>query len=102
MADGAFNDWPNYILLVVLCKKSVTTNECGSWLRADMFAAVVCRTDCLQGIPLGLAGGTVPFLLQAALQKSNAGIVDYGSLAIFGLSVWPFALKLLWSPIVDS
>ncbi|XJO70465.1 hypothetical protein BDV3_000138 [Batrachochytrium dendrobatidis] len=48
----------------------------------------------LQGVPLGLSMGSVPFLL-----KSKLG---FGDLALFSLSSYPYSLKLLWSPIVDS
>ncbi|ODN77190.1 hypothetical protein L202_05713 [Cryptococcus amylolentus CBS 6039] len=48
----------------------------------------------LQGIPLGLTFGTLPFLLKSHL--------SYSQLALFALSTWPYSLKLLWSPIVDA
>jgi hypothetical protein len=48
----------------------------------------------LQGIPVGLAFGTMPFLLKARLSYSDIGI--------FTLATYPYSLKLLWSPIVDS
>ncbi|KAL8936885.1 MAG: hypothetical protein Q9211_003970 [Gyalolechia sp. 1 TL-2023] len=48
----------------------------------------------LQGIPMGLAGGSVPFLLKAHL--------SYGQIGVFSLASYPYSLKLLWSPIVDA
>eukprot|EP00040_Diaphanoeca_grandis_P003847 m.26107 g.26107 ORF g.26107 m.26107 type:complete len:566 (-) comp15279_c0_seq1:54-1751(-) len=48
----------------------------------------------LQGIPMGLATA-MPFIL------SQAG-VGYGVQAVFSLCTWPYSLKLLWAPIVDS
>jgi len=48
----------------------------------------------LQGIPLGLAG-SVPMILQ---NKH----VSYKDQATFSLSFWPFSVKLLWAPLVDS
>ncbi|KAI9777901.1 MAG: hypothetical protein M1835_005105 [Candelina submexicana] len=48
----------------------------------------------LQGIPMGLAGGSVPVLLKAHL--------SYGQIGIFSLASYPYSLKLLWSPIVDA
>uniref|UniRef100_A0A060TAU7 ARAD1D28864p n=1 Tax=Blastobotrys adeninivorans TaxID=409370 RepID=A0A060TAU7_BLAAD len=48
----------------------------------------------LQGIPVGLAFGSVPFILKAKL--------SYGQVGIFTLASYPYSLKLLWSPIVDS
>lgn len=48
----------------------------------------------LQGVPMGLAGGSVPFLLKSHL--------SYGQIGIFTLASYPYSLKLLWSPIVDA
>lgn len=48
----------------------------------------------LQGIPLGLTG-SLPFILGSR----NVSYVDQGT---FSFAFWPFALKLLWAPIVDS
>ena len=48
----------------------------------------------LQGVPMGLATGSVPFLLKAHL--------SYGQIGVFSLASYPYSLKLLWSPIVDA
>ncbi|KAA8896093.1 acetyl-coenzyme A transporter 1-domain-containing protein [Sphaerosporella brunnea] len=48
----------------------------------------------LQGVPMGLAMGSVPFLL-----KSN---LSYGEIGVFTLASYPYSMKLLWSPIVDA
>ena len=48
----------------------------------------------LQGIPLGLAG-SIPYLLQSRQ-------VNYKDQAMFSFVYWPFSIKLLWAPIVDS
>ncbi|CAL1696730.1 unnamed protein product [Somion occarium] len=48
----------------------------------------------IQGFPLGLALGSVPFLLREHL--------SYSQLAIFSLASYPYSLKIFWSPIVDS
>uniref|UniRef100_A0A8H7NKG4 Major facilitator superfamily (MFS) profile domain-containing protein n=1 Tax=Bionectria ochroleuca TaxID=29856 RepID=A0A8H7NKG4_BIOOC len=48
----------------------------------------------LQGIPMGLAMGSVPFLLKNHL--------SYGEIGIFSLASYPYSLKLLWSPFVDA
>jgi MFS transporter, PAT family, solute carrier family 33 (acetyl-CoA transportor), member 1 len=48
----------------------------------------------LQGIPVGLAFGSIPFLLSTKLSYSQIGI--------FSLCTYPYSLKLLWSPVVDS
>ena len=48
----------------------------------------------LQGVPLGLATGSVPFLLKNHMSYSEIGI--------FTLASYPYSLKLFWSPIVDA
>lgn len=48
----------------------------------------------LQGIPLGLAG-SIPLIMQG----KN---VSYKDQAYFSFVFWPFSLKLLWAPLVDS
>lgn len=48
----------------------------------------------LQGVPLGLATGSVPFLLKPHM--------SYSALGVFSLASYPYSLKLLWSPIVDA
>ena len=48
----------------------------------------------LQGIPMGLATGSVPFLLKPKF--------SYSQIAVFSLASYPYSLKLLWSPIVDA
>ncbi|KAL1796993.1 hypothetical protein ACET3X_005533 [Alternaria dauci] len=48
----------------------------------------------LQGIPMGLAHGSVPFLLKHS--------VSYAAIGVFSLAAYPYSLKLLWSPIVDA
>ncbi|OAP57492.1 hypothetical protein AYL99_08230 [Fonsecaea erecta] len=55
---------------------------------------LLCLLYFLQGIPLGLASGSVPFLLKSYL--------SYGQIGIFSLAIYPYSLKLLWSPIVDA
>lgn len=48
----------------------------------------------LQGIPMGLATGSVPFLLKNHM--------SYSDLGIFSLASYPYSLKLFWSPFVDA
>jgi PAT family acetyl-CoA transporter-like MFS transporter 1 len=48
----------------------------------------------LQGVPMGLASGSVPFLLKSHM--------SYGQIGVFSLATYPYSLKLLWSPIVDA
>ena len=60
--------------------------------KAAMLLLVALYT--LQGIPIGLAFGTMPFLLKAHMSYTDIGM--------FMLCTYPYSLKLLWSPIVDS
>ena len=48
----------------------------------------------LQGVPLGLLH-SLPFILGSR----KASYADQGT---FSLAAWPYSLKLLWAPIVDS
>lgn len=48
----------------------------------------------LQGVPLGLTMGSMPFLLQST--------ASYTQIGIFTVASYPYSLKLLWSPLVDS
>lgn len=48
----------------------------------------------LQGVPVGLAFGSIPFILKLKLSYSQVGV--------FSLAAYPYSLKLLWSPIVDA
>ncbi|XP_035916827.1 acetyl-coenzyme A transporter 1 [Anopheles stephensi] len=56
--------------------------------------AILVFLYLLQGIPIGLASA-IPMLLQ------NRG-ASYKQQAEFSFAHWPFSLKLLWAPIVDS
>ena len=55
---------------------------------------MLCLLYFLQGIPMGLASGSVPFLLKSHL--------SFGQIGVFSLASYPYSLKLLWSPIVDA
>eukprot|EP01133_Synstelium_polycarpum_P012992 gene12992-15282_t len=48
----------------------------------------------LQGIPIGLTFGTIPFLLHK--------YSTYTQIGIFSFAGFPYSLKILWSPFVDS
>lgn len=54
--------------------------------------------DFFQGIPLGLVHGTMPYLLKST--KRNE--LTFTDLGLFSLTSYPYSLKLLWSPLVDS
>jgi MFS transporter, PAT family, solute carrier family 33 (acetyl-CoA transportor), member 1 len=74
----------------------------------------------LQGIPMGLSA-SIPFLIQQKVKMitamaasaaegssatgaaaAHAAKLSYQANAIFALCSWPFSLKMLWAPIVDS
>ncbi|CAH1724877.1 unnamed protein product, partial [Aphis gossypii] len=79
--------------------KSVVKNELilakpnlkGDWLNLFLLFMLYL----MQTIPIGLVT-TISILLQS---KQN---VTYKEQAFFGLVMWPFSLKLLWAPLVDS
>jgi hypothetical protein len=48
----------------------------------------------LQGVPMGLTFGSLPFLLQT---RSS-----FAKLGVFSTASYPYSLKLLWSPVVDA
>ena len=56
--------------------------------------AVLMFLYVLQGIPLGLAG-SIPMIL-------SSHKVSYKEQAVFSFVYWPFSVKLLWAPLVDS
>lgn len=56
--------------------------------------AILVLLYLLQGVPVGLAFGSIPFILKSKLTYSEVGI--------FSLAAYPYSLKLLWSPFVDS
>ena len=55
---------------------------------------MLCLLYFMQGVPMGLATGSVPFLLKSHL--------SFGQIGVFSLASYPYSLKLLWSPIVDA
>ncbi|CAD7938275.1 unnamed protein product [Amoebophrya sp. A25] len=71
-------------------RKSSTPNLTGDF--GNIIILLVLYT--LQGIPMGFAS-TIPLLMK------ERG-VSYSIIGVFALTSWPFSLKLLWAPIVDS
>src|SRR5690349_8736164 len=57
--------------------------------------ALLTLLYALQGVPLGLAGGSLPFLLKAAG-------ASYAAVGLFSFALLPFSLKLCWAPVVDG
>lgn len=81
----------------LLRRKSSTSSEHheATDIRGDRGnIAILFFLYLLQGIPLGLISA-IPMLLQ------NRG-ASYSQQAEFSFAYWPFSLKLLWAPIVDS
>ncbi|XP_050442543.1 acetyl-coenzyme A transporter 1 [Adelges cooleyi] len=56
--------------------------------------AILLFLYTLQGVPLGLSAA-IPIIMQ----KKH---ITYKEQAQFSFATWPFSLKLLWAPIVDS
>lgn len=87
ISSGPNKDWNSIVLLVILCNILQTF---------ALLATADCLEDMLQGVPLGLALGSLPYLLKA---NSN---LSYAAMGVFSFAQYPYSLKLLWSPIVDS
>ena len=67
---------------------------CGD-LRGDYGnVALLLLLYTLQGVPMGLAAA-VPLMLQERGAR-------YTQQSLFSLVSWPFSLKILWAPLVDS
>lgn len=76
-------------------RASSKTKETISNLKGDYGnIAFLLLLYVLQGIPIGLSSA-VPLLLQNRK-------VSYSEQALFSFVTWPFSMKLLWAPIVDS
>ncbi|EMG45861.1 hypothetical protein SBY92_002267 [Candida maltosa Xu316] len=72
-----------------------TKKSSGNLLPEDRKAFIVLIfLYVLQGVPVGLAFGSIPFILKSKLTYSQVGI--------FSLAAYPYSLKLIWSPFVDS
>ncbi|EPY52212.1 acetyl-CoA transporter [Schizosaccharomyces cryophilus OY26] len=48
----------------------------------------------IQGVPMGLVKGSIPYFLKPHC--------TYSDIAIYSLAAYPYSLKVLWSPIVDT
>lgn len=78
-----------------MMEESKVKNETKPNMRKDSGSiALLLFLYVLQGIPLGLAGA-MPMLLQTRK-------IEYKDQAKFSLVFWPFSMKLLWAPIVDT
>ncbi|KAI0008334.1 MFS general substrate transporter [Xylariaceae sp. FL0662B] len=77
--------------------KTPTANSHGFWelpLQDQRNFMLLVLLYFLQGVPMGLASGSVPFLLKEHL--------SFGEIGVFSLASYPYSLKLFWSPIVDA
>ena len=78
--------------------ESLVAGPAASWTmlsRTDKLNTVLLvALYTLQGVPLGLGFGTLPLILRPHM--------SYSELGTFALCTFPFSLKLLWSPLVDS
>lgn len=72
----------------------INAQEHGDTRGDEKNIAILFFLYLLQGVPLGLASA-IPMMLQ------NRG-ASYRQQAEFSFVNWPFSLKLLWAPIVDS
>ncbi|KAF9994730.1 hypothetical protein BGZ80_004476 [Entomortierella chlamydospora] len=70
-------------------EKSATLSGADTW---NFILLVILYL--LQGVPVGLTFGSIPFLLKAKMSYSQIGI--------FSLAHYPYSMKFLWSPIVDA
>ncbi|KAI1778904.1 MFS general substrate transporter [Hypoxylon cercidicola] len=77
--------------------KTPTVNNHGFWelpIQDQRNFMLLVLLYFLQGVPMGLASGSVPFLLKEHL--------SFGQIGVFSLASYPYSLKLFWSPIVDA
>ena len=66
----------------------------GDWKKDFKNIALLTFLYLLQGLPLGL-NSSLPYILSARK-------VSYADQGTFSFAFWPFSLKLLWAPLVDS
>ena len=92
MGGGVFEDSGAVSDAVSSSSSSKAKPPMDSQDRASVALLVLLYT--LQGVPMGLSS-SIPFLIQ---ERSG----DFNQQAIFSLVGLPFALKLLWAPIVDG
>ena len=95
-SDSDFGEEPK----IVIDEMDVDSNPSGGGaffdlpLRDQRNFCMLVLLYFLQGVPMGLAMGSVPFLLKSRL--------SYGQIGVFTLAAYPYSMKLAWSPIVDA
>jgi len=66
----------------------------GVWREEGWNLVLLVVLYMIQGVPLGLTMGSMPYLLQER--------ASYTQIGIFSIAAYPYSFKLFWSPIVDS
>ncbi|KAM9935208.1 hypothetical protein OXX80_005213 [Metschnikowia pulcherrima] len=95
IGHAAFTEENDGMLPVAAPHATMTPKSSATLHRRDYLNFVVLIVlYTLQGVPVGLAFGSVPFILKSK--------VSYSQVGIFSLASYPYSLKLLWSPIVDA
>ncbi|XP_029647152.1 acetyl-coenzyme A transporter 1 [Octopus sinensis] len=89
-----FNQKNNRYKMVSQDPLTQKNSKHSSWRKDINSILILFFLYILQGVPLGLAG-SIPMLLQTRQ-------ASYRDQALFSFVYWPFSLKLLWAPIVDS
>ncbi|KAJ3117381.1 hypothetical protein HK098_006260 [Nowakowskiella sp. JEL0407] len=93
--DSGKPDWSESVSESDLLLPSPSTKKSHKMNKKDFWNIILLvNLYLLQGVPLGLTFGSIPFLLKSKL--------SYADIALFSLSGYPYSLKLFWSPIVDS
>ena len=77
-----------------LLDNSKESHKKGDWRKDFKNIALLTFLYLLQGLPLGL-NSSLPYILSARK-------VSYADQGTFSFAFWPFSLKLLWAPLVDS
>jgi hypothetical protein len=103
------NSAPENIVSSSVPRKTIKhRRSLSAWIISSSTADFIFLTALyiLQGIPLGLTFGSIPFLLKSGSSPTNSNgdpvtSVGYAQIGLFSLAGYPYSLKLLWSPIVD-
>ncbi|OQR66711.1 acetyl-coenzyme A transporter 1-like [Tropilaelaps mercedesae] len=94
VADKDPADTEKQMRKLVMNEKYDGMGEAASWRSEWKAVILLFFLYILQGIPLGISSAFTMFLQN---QK-----VSYSKQALFSFATWPFSIKFLWAPIVDS
>jgi Acetyl-coenzyme A transporter 1 len=75
-------------------ERTISTGQPADWWPDRSNILLLVLLYAIQGLPMGFVFGSIPFLL-----KEKVGFDD---IAVFSLAGWPYSIKLLMAPIVDS